>query len=192
MKDRIKAAALESIETKRRFFDANSDAVALAARMIIASLRSNGKLLAFGNGGSAADAQHIVAELVNRLARDHPPIAAIALTTDTSIITSIANDLGFDYLFERQLLALGRPGDVALAISTSGNSPNVLRAVRAARSIGVETIALTGRTGGELARLADLALIVETESTQHIQETHIAIGHILCELIEDDLYPAGG
>ncbi|HYL99646.1 MAG TPA: SIS domain-containing protein, partial [Blastocatellia bacterium] len=149
MKNKIKAIALDSIETKRRFFEANLDNVALAARMIITSLKSTGKLLAFGNGGSAADAQHIVAELVNRLNRDHPPIAAIALTTDTSIITSVANDLGFDQLFERQLVALGRPGDVALAISTSGNSPNVLRAVRAARGMGIETIALTGRTGGE-------------------------------------------
>ena len=192
MQDRIRAAALESIETKRRFFDENSEAVAIAAKIIITSLRGNGKLMAFGNGGSAADAQHIVAELVNRLARDHPPIAAVALTTDTSIMTSIANDLGFDEVFERQLIALGRPGDVALAISTSGNSPNVIRAVRAARGLGIETIALTGKTGGELAGLADLALIVEAASTQHIQETHITIGHILCELIEDALYPVVG
>ena len=108
MIDKIRAAALESIETKRRFFETNADSVALAARMIIASLTSNGKLLAFGNGGSAADAQHIVAELVNRLARDHPPIAAVALTTDTSIMTSVANDLGFEQLFERQLRGKAR------------------------------------------------------------------------------------
>ena len=188
--EKIKKIALESIETKRKFFDSSAEKVRLAADIIIESLVSGGKLMVFGNGGSAADAQHIAAELVNRLSRDHPPIAAIALTTDTSILTSIANDTSFDQLFERQLLALGRRGDAALAISTSGNSPNVLRAVMAAQQIGIKTIALTGKDGGELAGISNLALIVESGSTQRIQETHITIGHILCELIEDALYPA--
>ena len=188
--EKIKKIALESIETKRKFFDSSAEKVRLAADIIIESLVSGGKLMVFGNGGSAADAQHIAAELVNRLSRDHPPIAAIALTTDTSILTSVANDTSFDQLFERQLLALGRRGDAALAISTSGNSPNVLRAVMAAQQIGIKTIALTGKDGGELAGISNLALIVESGSTQRIQETHITIGHILCELIEDALYPA--
>jgi len=188
MIERIRQIARESIEAKRAFFEANSEAVARAAEMIIASVRAGGKVLVLGNGGSAADAQHIAAELVNRLNYDHPPIPAIALTTDTSILTSIGNDSSFDNVFERQVRALGRKGDVALAISTSGNSPNVLRAVEAAREIGVTTIALAGRTGGKLATLAELALVVNADSTQRIQETHITIAHILCELVEDALY----
>jgi len=188
MIERIRQIAREGIEAKRAFFEANSEAVARAAEMIIASVRAGGKVLVFGNGGSAADAQHIAAELVNRLNYDHPPIPAIALTTDTSILTSIGNDSSFDNVFERQVRALGRKSDVALAISTSGNSPNVLRAVEAAREIGVTTIALAGRTGGKLATLAELALVVNADSTQRIQETHITIAHILCELVEDALY----
>jgi D-sedoheptulose 7-phosphate isomerase len=189
MKDKIQSIALESIEVKRRFFESNAEAVAAAAQLMIDVVKGGGKILLFGNGGSAADAQHIAAELVNRLNRDHPPIAAIALTTDTSIITSIANDTGYEELFERQVLALGQPGDLALGISTSGNSKNVLRGVSAAKSRGLKTIGLAGRDGGQLARAADLTLIVPTDSTQRIQETHITIGHILCELIEDALYP---
>jgi D-sedoheptulose 7-phosphate isomerase len=159
--------------------------------MIVESVSSGGKILIYGNGGSAADAQHIAAELVNRLDYDRPPIPAIALTTDTSILTSIANDASFDLLFERQLRALGRSGDVVLAISTSGNSPNVLRATMAAREMGLKTICLSGRDGGGLARLADIALVVEAESTQRIQETHITVAHIVCELVERALRPAG-
>ena len=188
MIERIRQIARESIEAKRAFFDANAEAVARAADMIIGSVKAGGKVLIFGNGGSAADAQHIAAELVNRLNYDHPPIPAIALTTDSSILTSIGNDSSFDQVFERQVRALGRKGDVALAISTSGNSPNVLRAVEAAREIGVTTIALAGRDGGKLATLAELALVVNADSTQRIQETHITIAHILCELVEDALY----
>jgi D-sedoheptulose 7-phosphate isomerase len=190
MNDRIRQIAHESIETKRAFFDAHSEAVARAAGSLIESIRAGGKVLIFGNGGSAADAQHIAAELVNRLTYDRPPIAAIALTTDTSVLTSVANDSSFDELFERQVRALGRAGDVAIAISTSGNSPNVLRAVRAATQMSIKTIGLTGRGGGQLAAAVDVALVVEADSTQRIQETHITIGHILCELIEDALYPA--
>jgi D-sedoheptulose 7-phosphate isomerase len=189
MKDKIKSIAQESIEVKRQFFETGAESVVRAAEMMIDSLKNDGKILVFGNGGSAADAQHIAAELVNRLNRDHPPIAAIALTTDTSIITSIANDTSFDELFERQVLALGRPGDVAFGISTSGNSRNVLKAVDAARRNGIKTIGLSGKDGGELALRADLTIIVPSNSTQRIQETHITIGHILCELIEDSLYP---
>ena len=188
--DRIQQIANESIEAKRRFFQSQAGSVLRAAEMLVESVRAGGKVLLFGNGGSAADAQHIAAELVNRLNRDHPPIAAIALTTDTSILTSVGNDLSFEDLFERQVLALGRKGDIAIAISTSGNSPNVLRAARAARVIGISVIAFTGRDGGRLAQEVDLSLTVEAASTQRIQETHITIGHIVCELVEDALFPA--
>ena len=191
MIDKIRQIASESIETKRSFFASNTESVARAADLIITSVRTAGKVLIFGNGGSAADAQHIAAELVNRLNYDRPPIAAIALTTDSSILTSVGNDSSFDELFERQIRALGRPGDVVLAISTSGNSPNVLRAVAAARELGLKIVALAGRDGGKLAAQADVALVVDARSTQRIQETHITIGHVLCELVEDALYPAG-
>jgi D-sedoheptulose 7-phosphate isomerase len=190
--ERVRQIARESIEAKRAFFDSHAEAVARAAELMIASIRSGGKVLIFGNGGSAADAQHIAAELVNRLNYDRPPIAAIALTTDTSILTSIGNDSSFAGLFERQVRALGRAGDVALAISTSGNSPNVLQAVNAAGELGLKTIGLAGRDGGKLAAAVDIALVVQTRATQRIQETHITIGHILCELIEDALYPENG
>jgi D-sedoheptulose 7-phosphate isomerase len=193
MIERIHQIARESIEAKKSFFDSHAETVARAAELIITSVKTGGKVLIFGNGGSAADAQHIAAELVNRLNYDRPPIAAIALTTDTSILTSVGNDSSFDELFERQLRALGRLGDVALAISTSGNSPNVLRAVAAARELGIKTIALAGRDGGKGGKLADavdVALVVDAPSTQRIQETHITIGHILCELVEDALYGA--
>jgi D-sedoheptulose 7-phosphate isomerase len=186
--ERIQQMARESIEAKKTFFDSQAEAVARAAELVISSIKTGGKVLIFGNGGSAADAQHIAAELVNRLNYDRPPIAAIALTTDTSILTSVGNDSSFDDLFERQLRALGRKGDVALAISTSGNSPNVLRAVAAARELGIKTVGLAGRDGGKLAGAVDLALVVGVRSTQRIQETHITIAHILCELIEDALY----
>lgn len=189
MIERIQQIALESIETKRAFFDSHAHTVARAADVLIETIRTGGKILIFGNGGSAADAQHIAAELVNRLNYDRPPIAAIALTTDTSILTSVGNDAAFADLFERQVRALGRAGDAVIAISTSGNSPNVLKAVEAARALGIKIIALAGREGGRLAPLADVALVVETDSTQRIQETHITIAHILCELIEDGLYP---
>src|SRR5262245_15178963 len=190
MIDRIQQIARKSIEAKKAFFDSHAESVARAADLIIDSVRAGGKVMIFGNGGSAADAQHIAAELVNRLNYDRPPIAAIALTTDTSILTSVGNDSSFDGLFERQLRALGRPGDIVLAISTSGNSPNVLRAVAAASEMSLKTIALAGRDGGKLAHMVDVALVVDADSTQRIQETHITIGHILCELVEEALYPA--
>ncbi|HET9532318.1 MAG TPA: D-sedoheptulose 7-phosphate isomerase [Blastocatellia bacterium] len=192
MIERIQQIARQSIETKRAFFESQSESVARAAEIIIESVSAGGKLLIFGNGGSAADAQHIAAELVNRLNYDRPAIPAIALTTDTSILTSVGNDTSFDELFERQVRALGRAGDVAVAISTSGNSANVLRAAAAAREMGIKLIGLAGRTGGKLASMVDVALIVKADSTQRIQETHITIGHILCEMVEETLYPPGG
>jgi len=188
MLEEIRRIARESVEVKSAFFNEQADSVISAAELLIDAIRSGGKVLVFGNGGSAADAQHIAAELVNRLNFDRAPVAAIALTTDTSILTSIGNDSSFDEVFERQLRALGRKGDVAIAISTSGNSSNVIRAVEAAREIGVKTIAFSGRSGGTLAELSDLALTVNSNSTQRIQETHITIGHVLCELVEQELF----
>ena len=145
---------------------------------------AGGKLLIFGNGGSASDAQHIVAELVVRYKSNRAAVAAIALTTDTSILTACGNDLGFDALFERQIEALGRPGDVAIGISTSGKSPNVLRGLRQARSQGLKTVGLTGGTGGEMVGICDAAMTVPTAVTARIQEMHIILGHMLCLALE--------
>jgi D-sedoheptulose 7-phosphate isomerase len=189
MEEQIKRYAQESLAIKQKFFAEQTAKVAEAAELIITSIQTGGKVLLCGNGGSAADAQHIAAELVNRLTYDRPPIAALALTTDSSILTSVGNDSSFEELFERQVRALGRAGDLVIAISTSGNSPNVLRAVHAAREMNIKVVAFSGRNGGKLAPLSDVALIVETDSTQHIQETHITIGHILCELVQEAIYP---
>ncbi len=151
------------------------------------SVRQGGKLLFFGNGGSAADAQHIAAELVIRYKTDRKAIAAIALTTDTSTLTACGNDLGFDALFERPVEALGRPGDVAIGISTSGKSPNVLRGLRQARSIGLKTVGLTGGSGGEMGAICDSMIIVPSSVTARIQEMHITVGHMLCLALESRL-----
>lgn len=155
-----------------------------ASQAIQTCLREGNKLLFFGNGGSAADAQHLATEFVCRLAKDRAALPAIALTTDTSALTAISNDYGFAQVFARQLAALGRRGDIAVGISTSGNSENVNLAIQTARSLGITTIALTGRDGGELARLADISIVVPAKETAFIQECHIAIGHILCALGE--------
>jgi len=157
------------------------------------ALQEGHKLLVFGNGGSAADAQHIAAELVGRYVRERRGYPAIALTTDTSILTSVGNDYGFDHIFERQIEALTEPGDVVLGISTSGNSPNVKRALVRAREIpGVVTAAFLGKTGGEIRSLVDHAIVIPSEDTARIQECHITMGHILCELVEKHLAANGG
>ncbi len=189
MEDKIRAMADESLEAKRRFFDDSSAMVARAAEMIVAAMRAGGKLLVFGNGGSAADAQHIAAELAFKMGRERKALPAIALTTDTSLLTAISNDRHFDYIFARQIQAIGRKGDIILAISTSGNSPNVIAAVEQARALEIGTIGLLGTDGGKLAVLVDLPLIVSHRETPRIQEVHIAIGHIICQLIEDELCP---
>lgn len=155
-----------------------------AATAIREAQREGGKLLVFGNGGSAADAQHMAAELVNRFQRERPALAAIALTTDTSILTSVANDDSFDRVFVRQIEALGRAGDVALGISTSGASPSVVTALEAARARGLKTIAMTGRDGGAAGRAADVHINVPADSTARIQEVHLTLIHAICELIE--------
>ena len=161
--------------------------VQAAGERIAQALRAGGKLLLCGNGGSAADAQHIAAELTGRFIQERRPLAAVALTTDTSALTCIGNDYGFDDVFARQLQAIARPGDVLLAISTSGHSRNVVRAVEIARSEGVISIGLLGRDGGALRALCDLSLVVPSPVTARIQESHILIGHTLCGLIEQEL-----
>ena len=151
------------------------------------SVRDGGKLLFFGNGGSAADAQHLATELTVRLVRERAPIAAIALTTDSSTLTAIGNDLGFERLFARQIEALGRPGDVAIGITTPGRSANVTQALALAREAGITAAAFAGRDGGDLVDLADPLLIVPSQDTQRIQEMHITIGHALCAALEETL-----
>jgi D-sedoheptulose 7-phosphate isomerase len=155
-----------------------------AAELVSERLLSGGCLITFGNGGSAAQAQHIAAELVGRFGHDRRALAAVALTTDMSAITAIGNDYGFEEIYARQIRALAKPGDVALAISTSGNSPNVLRALDAAREKKLQTIGLTGRKGGKMRDKVDLCLCVPSDSTPRIQEAHLVISHILCSIIE--------
>jgi D-sedoheptulose 7-phosphate isomerase len=164
-----------------------SIAIFEAARLITGCLEAGGKLLFFGNGGSAADAQHLAAEYVGRLVRERAGLPAIALTTDSSILTAVGNDYGFEQIFARQVQTLGRPGDVAIAISTSGNSPNVIEGVKAAKKGDLKTIGLTGKDGGLLAKEADVAITIASTSTARIQECHIAVGHLLCALVEADL-----
>jgi len=179
-----------SIAVKRQFLRESVGALVEVIDVVAAALRAGNKLLLFGNGGSAADAQHIAAEFVNRFKIERVPLPAIALTTDTSALTSIANDYSFAEVFAKQVRALGRAGDVALAISTSGNAANVLRAVATCRRSGITSVALTGGTGGKLARAADLVLRVGgTTETARIQETHILIGHVICELVDAELFP---
>lgn len=180
----IAAIVEESIATKRAFFEKNSALVEQAAARIIVAFREDRKLLLFGNGGSAADAQHIAAEFVNRYLQDRRALPAIALTTDSSILTCIGNDSSYDLVFSRQIEAIGKPGDVAIAISTSGNSKNVVLGAEAARRAGIFTIGFTGRDGGRVGQAVDLHLNVATASTARAQETHILIAHVLCEIVE--------
>jgi D-sedoheptulose 7-phosphate isomerase len=187
---RVRAAFEDSIAAKRATLDASADAIAAAAERVIGCFREGHKLLAFGNGGSASDAQHLCAELAGRYARERPGLPAIALTANTADLTAISNDYGYDRVFARLVEAHGRAGDVAIAISTSGSSRNVLEAVAVARQRGLATIGLTGRGGGKLAGSVDVPIVVASENTARIQETHIAIIHVLCELIEDELFPA--
>ena len=173
------------------FAEGQSESIARAAELCAAALRRDGRILLCGNGGSAADAQHLAAELVGRYQRERRALAAIALTTDTSVLTSVANDYDFDSVFARQVEGLGRKGDVLIGISTSGNSRNVLRAMACAKELGLKTIAFTGGSGGESARLADVAIIAPSSVTCHIQEMHIAAGHQICGLVEAALAADG-
>jgi D-sedoheptulose 7-phosphate isomerase len=189
MKERVDTIVAESLEVKRRYFAERGADVARAAIIIADCFGAGRKLLLLGNGGSAADAQHIAGEFINRFhCADRRALPAIALSTDGGVLTCIANDTGFDNVFARQVEALGSAGDVCLAISTSGNSPNVVKALERARECGMKVIGLLGRDGGRCAELCDLALVVESDDTQRIQETHNLIGHILCELVEVTLF----
>ena len=178
----------ESGEVKTRFLKENLPKLLDLIKLVSHAFETGNKLLLFGNGGSAADAQHIAAEFVNRYVIDRPPLPAISLTTDTSILTSVSNDVAFTDIFAKQIKALGREGDVAIGISTSGNSPNIIKAFETARELDIRTAALTGNDGGMLAKIADLSLIVPSTSTPRIQETHILIGHVLCEMVEHQLF----
>src|ERR1700692_2654523 len=175
----------ESISVKNGLARAASEQIAEAATAIIACLRGGGKLIVFGNGGSASDAQHIGAELVGRYAVKRQALAAIALTTNSSSLTAIANDFGFEEIFARQLEALAKPQDVVLAISTSGNSSNVVRALETAKTLGLKKIGLTGNDGGKLRDLVDICVIVPSSSTPRIQEAHSLVIHILCGIVEN-------
>lgn len=190
MTNRISAIVADSLDVKRRFFDAHAADVQRAAQIIADSFQAKGKLLLFGNGGSAADTQHIAGEMVNKFLLDRRALPAIALSTDGGVLTCIANDTGFENVFARQVEALGTKGDVCLAISTSGKSPNISLACEQARKQGITVIGLLGRDGGSVAALCDLALIVSSDDTQRIQETHNLIGHIICELVESQLFQA--
>ena len=177
----------DSAQTKLAAAEALAQPIARATELMVERLLANGKILACGNGGSAADSQHFAAELLNRFERERPPLAAMALTTDTSTLTSIANDYDYEQVFSKQVLALGHPGDVLLAISTSGNSPNVLAAVRAAQERDLRVVALTGRDGGSIGRALrpdDVHLCVPHNRTARIQEVHLLVLHCLCDGID--------
>ena len=177
----------ESALTKERLGKECLDDIITIAEILAVALRNGGKIAFFGNGGSAADAQHIAAEFIGKFATVRPPLRAIAFTTNTSVLTAIGNDFGFDDVFSRQAAALIDPGDVVVGISTSGRSRNVIKGIEQARRIGAKTIALTGASGGDLAERCDYSLKVPSSNTQRIQECHIMIGHILCGLVENDL-----
>lgn len=187
MREKILKAFEESAAVKQQFVKENVDTIIEVSRMIADSLNKGGKLLLFGNGGSSTDASHIAAEFVNRFLKDRPPFPAIALNTDMAVITSISNDYDFSEIFARQLKALSQEGDVVLAISTSGNSPNVLKAIDVAKKKKLKTIAFTGAKGDKLASKADYVFAVPSINTPRIQETHIILGHVICQMVEEIL-----
>lgn len=187
MKEIILEILEESIRVKDAFFKAHLEKIETGVDLLVDCIASGKKILLFGNGGSAADAQHLAAEFVNRFVIDRPPLAAIALTTDTSILTSIGNDFHFDDIFAKQIMALGSKGDAAIGISTSGNSPNVVRGIETAAKMGLHTIAFTGKKG-KLAECSDLFFSVESDTTARVQETHIVLGHVLCDLVDRSLF----
>lgn len=191
MQEQINAGLLGSIKAKQDFAASCSQELCRLIEVLISAFRDGKKLLIFGNGGSAADAQHMAAEFVNRFLIDRRPLPAIALTTDSSILTSIGNDFSFTDIFVKQIQALGKAGDVALGISTSGNSPNVIKAIEQATTMGLTTAVLTGGTGGKLLSLADIVLNVPTTFTPHIQESHIWAEHLICQLVDEIMFGAG-
>lgn len=182
--------AREGARLREEFFDDSKELLVNVARLLAMALAQGGKIMLCGNGGSAADAQHIAAEFVNRFVLERPPLPAIALTTDTSILTSIGNDFGFDQVFSKQVQALGAPGDVLVAISTSGNSENCVQALIAAAEKGIACVGLLGKDGGEMLPLCDHVLLVETGNVPLVQEVQIAAGHMLCRLVDHFLFEA--
>ncbi|MEW6408891.1 MAG: D-sedoheptulose 7-phosphate isomerase [Nitrospirota bacterium] len=188
MKNGILKAVEEGIKVKEKFFKENVDMIVEVVYLITDVFNTGKKLILFGNGGSATDASHIAAEFVNRFQKERPGLPAIALNTDMAIITSIANDYEYSDVFARQLKAIGNEGDIVIAISTSGNSPNVLKAADVARRKKMKIIAFTGNTGGKLASKVDYAFLVPSDSTPRIQETHITLGHLICQMVEESLF----
>jgi D-sedoheptulose 7-phosphate isomerase len=185
MKDSILKIFEDSAQIKVKFAKENADKIIEVVQLIAQAFREGKKVLLFGNGGSAMDASHIAAEFVNRFQMERPPLPAIALNTDTAVLTSISNDYDYSQVFSKQLAALGHEGDVVIGISTSGNSPNVLKAIEVAKKNGLRTVVFTGGTGGRLAKLGDFTFIVPTKTTARVQETHITLGHTICQLVDE-------
>jgi D-sedoheptulose 7-phosphate isomerase len=184
MEELIKKELTDSAYVKSLMAEETVSSIVDAVDLVIKALRRGGKILLFGNGGSAADAQHIACELIGKFKKVRSSQPAIALTTDTSVLTSVANDFGYEFIFSRQIEAIANSEDVVIAISTSGNSPNVLEGVKAARDKGCKTIALTGRSGGKLAQIVDIPIRIPSNETARIQEAHITVGHIICAMVE--------
>jgi D-sedoheptulose 7-phosphate isomerase len=188
----IQDAFIDSAEIKKKFAEKYEKKINEVADLIVGAFKRGNKVLLFGNGGSAADSQHIAAEFVNRFKIDRPPLPAIALTTDSSILTSIGNDFDFSEIFAKQIKALGLKGDIAVAISTSGKSPNITKALETAGKLGVITILFSGGDGGPAFEMAEYAFLVPSRNTPRIQEIHIALGHVLCELVDNKLFLGAG
>ncbi len=193
MKNYIKNQVKLSFETKQAIYENEKllNDIEKVSKLCVELYKNNKKTILAGNGGSAADAQHIAAEMVGRYGFDRPSLPSLALTTDTSALTAIGNDYGYDKVFSRQLEGMGQDGDLFIGISTSGNSENIINAFNSAKDKNITTVALTGRDGGEMAKLADIALVVPSNSTPRIQESHILIGHIICDIIEKEIFGDG-
>jgi len=185
MQERIKQICKESVEVKEVAFEKNADVIQKVSEKIIECFNNGNKLLLFGNGGSAADSQHIAAEMIGRFQKERKSLPAVALTTDSSILTALGNDYSFDIIFARQIEGLAKEGDIAFGISTSGNSKNVVKGLEKAKEMGVNTMSLTGGDGGKIAQLSDLGIVVPSKITARVQESHITIVHAICELVED-------
>lgn len=188
MEDHIIKIFKESNRVKDAFINENLNKLINVINAVTTALKTGNKIMLFGNGGSAADAQHLAAEFVNRFIIERPPLPAISLSTDTSVITSIGNDYDFSEIFSKQIRAIGQPGDIAWGISTSGNSPNVLKGLEMAKKMGLVTIGFTGKDGGDIAKMVDFSIHVSSPSTARVQEAHITAGHAICELVDIKLF----
>ncbi|MBN1869889.1 MAG: D-sedoheptulose 7-phosphate isomerase [Candidatus Omnitrophica bacterium] len=188
MKKFIEKIFRESIQVKQDTLAANKDKIVAVVKVMTSVLKKKRKIILFGNGGSAADSQHIAAELIGRFQKERKALAAVSLTTDTSILTALGNDYGIDIIFARQMEGLGQKGDLAVGISTSGNSENVVKGIKTAKRMGLKTVSFTGCGGGKLAKLTDISLIVPSKVTARIQESHICMAHAICELVEDQFF----